>query len=76
MSTERRNDLGGKLLYGILTAIIVWMLTNFFGDVKTKAEDSIACALENKASISVLQERLKKLDEIAVDVKTLIRKIQ
>jgi hypothetical protein len=60
---DRRNDLGLKLVYVILTAIITFLLSIVFFETYRKAEAAIVLGNSNKADIMVTQEVNKSINK-------------
>ncbi len=56
MTEERRKDVGLKMMYIILTAIITFLLSIVFFETYRKAEASLVASNENKKDIAVLKE--------------------
>ena len=65
---ERRNDVGMKLGYFILTAIIAGMLSIFFWGTYSKAEKAYDIGTDNKKETAVLSNIVgnmaKTIDQI------------
>jgi hypothetical protein len=59
MINERRNDVGLKMVYVILTAIITLLLSIFFNKTFETATGAMALGNENKKDIAVIQECIK-----------------
>lgn len=51
---ERRNDVGTKVGYFILTAVITGMLSIFFWGTYTKADQAYSIGTDNKRETAVL----------------------
>ena len=65
MSTsERRNDVGMKIGYFVLTAIITGMLSIFFWGTYTKAEKACAMGEDNKRDTAVISEKVIAMSDI------------
>jgi len=62
-AVDRRNDLGLKLVYVILTAIITFLLSIIFFETYRKAETAIVLSNSNKADIMVTQEVNKSINK-------------
>jgi peptidoglycan hydrolase CwlO-like protein len=56
MMQERRSDIGNKLSYVILTALITLMLSTFFYKTYGVAESAMEMANNNRKDIAVLQQ--------------------
>lgn len=59
---ERRQDIGLKLIYVILTAVITLLLGMFFNKTYNIAEIALAMSNENKKDVAVLQQCIKGID--------------
>ncbi len=59
MNGERRQDIGLKLVYVSLTAIITLLLSLFFNKTYAISEQALRMANENSTSIAVVQEWIK-----------------
>lgn len=59
---ERRQDIGLKLVYVILTAVITLLLGMFFNKTYNIAEIALAMSNENKKDVAVLQQCIKGID--------------
>ena len=53
---ERRNDIGGKLTYVVLTAVITLMLSAFFYKTYGMAEGALEKSNTNERDIAVLKQ--------------------
>jgi hypothetical protein len=62
MNGERRQDIGLKIVYVILTAIITLLMAVFFNKTYTIAEQALTMSNENKTNIAVLQQCIKSVD--------------
>lgn len=62
MNGERRQDIGLKIVYVILTAIITLLMATFFNKTYTIAEQALALGNENKTEIAVVQQCIKGID--------------
>ena len=62
LNGERRQDVGLKLIYSLLTGIIAIMLTVFFMKTYTIAEDAKNGVAVAKMDIAVLQQCIKGID--------------
>jgi len=62
MNGERRQDIGLKMVYVILTAIITLLLSIFFNKTYTIAEQALTIGNENKKDVAVLQQCIKGID--------------
>lgn len=58
---ERRNDIGIKIGYFVLTAVISGMLTIFFWKTYSKAEESYSVSNKNALAIAVNQECIRSI---------------
>lgn len=61
MSEERRKDVGLKIIYVILTAIITFLMSIVFFETYRKAEGALVLGSENKKDIAVVQETIKSI---------------
>ena len=59
---ERRQDIGLKMVYVILTAIITLLMATFFNKTYSIAENALAMSNENKTNIAVLQQCIRGID--------------
>ena len=64
MNGERRQDIGLKMVYVILTAIITLLLSVFFNKTYTIAEQAIELGHENEKEIAVVQQCIRNIDLI------------
>lgn len=62
LNGERRQDVGLKIIYSLLTGIIAIMLTVFFMKTFTTAEQALAMGNENGKNVAVLQQCIKTID--------------
>lgn len=62
MNGDRRQDVGLKIVYALLTGIIAIMLTVFFMKTYNLAEGATDLSQENKKDIAVLQQCIKGID--------------
>ena len=62
LNGDRRQDVGLKLVYVVLTAIITLLLSLFFNKTYNLAETAAAVGSENKKDIAVLQQCIKGID--------------
>ena len=62
LNGDRRNDIGLKLVYVILTAIITLLLSVFFNKTYSIAEEARALSNDNKTAIAVNQQCIKSID--------------
>lgn len=62
MNGERRQDIGLKMVYVILTAIITLLLSVFFNKTYDMASAASALAQDNKKDIAVAQQCYKDID--------------
>jgi len=62
LNGERRQDIGLKIVYVILTAMITLLLSVFFNKTYTIAEQALAMGGENKKDIAVIQQCIKGID--------------
>lgn len=80
MNSERRQDIGLKMVYVVLTAIITLLMAVFFNKTYSIAEQALVMGNENKKDIAVVQQWLKTLDLnlIRMDLKldTIVSKIK
>lgn len=69
--TERRQDIGLKFVYVILTAIITLLMSVFFNKTYTIAESASTLGYENKKDIAVLQNSYTNIDRrlATIDIK-------
>jgi hypothetical protein len=59
---ERRKDIGMKLIYVILTAIITFLMSAVFFETYRKAEASLIIGNENKKDIAVMQNCISSVN--------------
>jgi len=62
LNGERRQDIGLKIVYVILTAIITLLMAVFFNKTYSVAEDARIGVAETKKDIAVLQQCIKGID--------------
>ena len=62
MMQERRQDVGLKMVYVILTAIITLLLSVFFNKTYDMANSAYGMAQDNKKDIAVTQQCYKDID--------------
>jgi len=62
MNGERRQDIGLKMVYVILTAIITLLLSAFFNKTYDMAQDAYGMAQENRKNIAVAEQCYKDID--------------
>lgn len=62
LNGERRQDIGLKMVYVILTAIITLLMAVFFNKTYSTAEDARAGVAEVKKDVAVLQQCIKGID--------------
>lgn len=62
LNGERRQDVGLKLVYALLTGIIAIMMTVFFMKTYNLAEGAESLSQENRKDIAVLQQCIKGID--------------
>lgn len=62
LNGDRRQDVGLKVVYALLTSIIAIMLTVFFMKTYNLAEGAQILSQENKKDIAVLQQCVKNID--------------
>lgn len=62
MTEERRKDVGLKLVYVILTAIITLLMSIFFSKTYETAIAAMSLGNENKRDIAVLQECIRSVN--------------
>lgn len=69
--TERRQDIGLKFVYIVLTAIITLLMTVFFNKTYNIADSASVLGNENKKDIAVLQSGYKEIDRrlCSIDIK-------
>ncbi len=69
--TERRQDIGLKFVYVVLTAIITLLMSVFFNKTYTIAESAAALGQDNKKDIAVLQNSYSNIDRrlATIDIK-------
>jgi len=60
---ERRNDVGLKMVYVILTAIITFLLSVTFFETYRKAEAAVSGLSESKKDIAVLQSAVVAINK-------------
>lgn len=68
MSEERRKDIGTKLGFFILTALVSMMLTLLFTATYKKADEALALGNKNEKDVAVLQEMLKNVKDNYVTI--------
>ena len=59
---EKRNDIGLKVGYFILTAVIGIVLSLFFNKTFSIAENAAAMGYENSKDIAILKTEYKNID--------------
>jgi hypothetical protein len=71
MSDERRKDVGLKLVYVILTAIITFLMSIIFFKTYEKAEAALTLGNDNKKDIAVMQSCIVSVNStlMKMDVK-------
>jgi len=62
-SEDRRNDIGQKLTYTVMTAIVSILLTLIFVKTYQTAENAYAASCANTTDIAVLKQVDKTLTE-------------
>ena len=62
LNGERRQDIGLKIVYVILTAIITLLMAVFFNKTYSIAESALTLGNENKIDIAVLKQCVKGID--------------
>ena len=62
LNGERRQDVGLKIVYVVLTAIITLLMATFFSKTYNVAETALAMSNENKRDVAVLQQCIKGID--------------
>jgi hypothetical protein len=62
IKVDRRQDVGLKIVYVILTALITLLLTVFFNKTYTIAEQALAMSNDNKKDVAVIQQCIKGID--------------
>ncbi len=63
MEKERRNDIGLKTLYVLLTAIITFLLSITFFETYRKADAAVTGVSEIRKDVAVLQSFVKNMDK-------------
>ncbi len=63
MEKERRNDIGLKTLYVLLTAIITFLLSITFFETYRKADAAVTGVSEIRKDVAVLQNCIKSIDK-------------
>ncbi len=63
MEKERRNDIGLKTLYVLLTAIITFLLSITFFETYRKADAAVTGVSEIRKDVAVLQSCIKSIDK-------------
>jgi hypothetical protein len=68
---ERRKDIGMKMIYVILTAIITFLMSAVFFETYRKAEAAIILGNDNKRDIAVMQSCITSVNStlVKMDVK-------
>ena len=71
LNGERRQDVGLKMVYSLLTGIIAIMLTVFFMKTYNLAEGALLMGNENKKDVAVLQTNFAEISRrlVAIDIK-------
>ena len=71
LNGDRRQDVGLKLVYSLLTGIIAMMLTVFLMKTFSTAEEARAGVADAKRDIAVLQQCIKGIDVslVKMDIK-------
>lgn len=62
LNGDRRQDVGLKLVYSLLTGVIAVMLTVFFIKTYNLAEGAQSLSQENRKDVAVLQQCVKSID--------------
>ena len=62
MNGDRRQDIGLKMVYGLLCTIITILLMLFFNKTYGLAETAQKLSNENKKDIAVMQQCIKAID--------------
>lgn len=65
---ERRQDIGLKMVYVILTAIITLLLTMFFNKTYQLAESASILSFENKKDVAVIQECISNVKDSLIKI--------
>ena len=73
-----QNNGNNKALIGVLVTAIVTVLLSFVYFSWDRSSQAYSMAVQNRERIAVLEQRLQsieaKLDEVAKDVKTILRR--
>lgn len=71
LNGERRQDVGLKMVYVILTAIITLLMATFFNKTYNISEAALAMGNDNRKDIAVQKECIEtiKLSLIKMDLK-------
>ena len=72
---ERRQDLGQKILTGILIGTITIVLFGFFWETFRKADEAIKGVSINTTSIAVLQEQYKGIERRLTNIEGYTKEI-
>lgn len=75
MPTERRNDVGLKMAYVILTAIITLLMSIFFNKTYNMAMSASELGNENKKDVAVLQSNLSEINRRLIIIDNKLDKI-
>ena len=80
LNGERRQDVGLKMVYVILTAIITLLLSVFFNKTYSLAEEAYEKSYTNQKDVAVLNQCYKDIDRrlIGIDFKidTVLAKVK
>ena len=80
LNGERRQDVGLKMVYVILTAIITLLMSVFFNKTYSIAVEAVKAGQDNSKDIAVLQQCIKGIDlnlakiDIKLDTLLVIKK--
>lgn len=61
LERDRRNDVGGKIVTGVMIALLTFLLTLFFSKTYDIAEKGYAMGFENSRDVAVLQANQKTI---------------
>ena len=62
LNGDRRQDIGLKMVYVVLTAIITLLMAVFFNKTYSIAADAAEIGQENRKDIAVLQQCIKTIE--------------
>jgi len=74
MGPERRDDVGGKILVGVLIAIIGFSLTSFIGAAWSTASEGKNKAWELSERVTTIEARFGSIQSDLSEIKDLLKR--